>query len=80
MPPFVVLSLAGLSLLTNIGAVLNTALLENKTWFIVLLVTGLLSFGFIAMVVYLIVGLTARWHGRSARSVRGSPSQHPDRV
>ena len=39
-----------------IGAVLNTARLEDKTWSIVLLVTGLLSFGFIAMIAYLIAG------------------------
>lgn len=39
-----------------IGAVLNTSRLEDKTWFIVLLVLGLLSFGFIAMVVYLVAG------------------------
>jgi hypothetical protein len=39
-----------------IGAVLNTSRLEDKTWFIVLLVLGLLSFGFIAMLVYLVVG------------------------
>jgi hypothetical protein len=39
-----------------VGAVLNTAQLENKTWFVVLLLTGLLSFGFIAMLVYVIAG------------------------
>ena len=39
-----------------IGAVLNTSRLEDKTWFIVLLVLGLLSFGFIAMVLYLVAG------------------------
>ena len=39
-----------------VGAVISTAQLQDKTWFIVLLVTGLLSFGFIAMVVYLIAG------------------------
>lgn len=39
-----------------IGAVLNTSQLEDKTWFIVLLVLGLLSFGFIAMLVYLVAG------------------------
>jgi hypothetical protein len=39
-----------------IGAVLNTARLEDKTWFIILLVLGLLSFGFIPMLVYVIVG------------------------
>jgi hypothetical protein len=39
-----------------IGAVLNTSRLEDKTWFILLLVLGLLSFGFIAMLVYLVAG------------------------
>lgn len=39
-----------------IGAVLNTARLEDKTWFIVLLVLGLLSFGFVAMIAYLVAG------------------------
>ena len=39
-----------------IGAVLNTSRLEDKTWFIVLLVLGLLSFGLIAMLVYLVAG------------------------
>ena len=39
-----------------IGAVLNTSRLEDKTWFVVLLVLGLLSFGFIAMLVYLVAG------------------------
>ena len=39
-----------------IGAVINTAYLEDKTWFVVLLVLGLMSFGFVAMVVYVIAG------------------------
>jgi hypothetical protein len=39
-----------------IGAVLNTSRLEDKTWFIVLLVLGLLSFGFVAMLVYVLAG------------------------
>lgn len=39
-----------------IGAVLNTAKLEDKTWFIVLLLLGLFSFGFIAMLIYVIGG------------------------
>ena len=37
-------------------AVINTAGLKDKTWFIILLVTGLLSFGFIAMIIYLVAG------------------------
>lgn len=39
-----------------IGAVLNTSRLEDKTWFILLLVLGLLSFGFVPMVIYLLIG------------------------
>jgi hypothetical protein len=39
-----------------IAAMLNTSMLEDKTWFLVLLVLGLLSFGFVAMLVYVLVG------------------------
>jgi len=39
-----------------IGAVVNTSRLDDKTWFVVLLVLGLLSFGFIAMLVYILAG------------------------
>jgi hypothetical protein len=39
-----------------IGAVLNTSRLEDKTWFVLLLVLGLLSFGLIAMIVYVLGG------------------------
>ena len=39
-----------------IGALLNTAQLDDKTWFVLLLVLGLLSFGFFAMVAYVIAG------------------------
>jgi hypothetical protein len=39
-----------------IGALVNTANLADKTWFVVLLVLGLFSFGFIGMVVYILAG------------------------
>ena len=39
-----------------IGAVLNTAHLPDKTWFVVLLVVGLLGFVFIATISYVIAG------------------------
>jgi hypothetical protein len=39
-----------------IGAVLNTANLPDKTWFVVLLVVGVLGFVFIATVAYVIAG------------------------
>jgi len=43
-------------LVSWIGALLNTAQLDDKTWFIVLLVLGLLSFGLVAMIAYVIAG------------------------
>jgi H+/Cl- antiporter ClcA len=43
-------------LVSWIGALLNTAQLEDKTWFIILLVLGLLSFGLVAMIAYVIGG------------------------
>jgi len=39
-----------------IGALLNTARIEDKTWFVLLLVLGLFSFGFVAMIAYVIAG------------------------
>lgn len=43
-------------LVSWIGALLNTAQVEDKSWFILLLVLGLLSFGLIAMIAYVIAG------------------------
>jgi len=39
-----------------IGAVLNTANLADKTWFIVVLVGGLLGVGFLVTVAYVVAG------------------------
>lgn len=39
-----------------IGAVINTSHLDDKTWFILLLVLGLFSFGFVAMLAYVVAG------------------------
>jgi hypothetical protein len=43
-------------LVSWIGALLNTAQVEDKTWFILLLVLGLFSFGVVAMIAYVIAG------------------------
>jgi hypothetical protein len=43
-------------LVSWIGALLNTAQLENKGWFVGLLLLGIFNFGFIAMIAYLIAG------------------------
>jgi hypothetical protein len=39
-----------------IGALFNTFRLNNKTWFVAILALGLISFGWVAMVAYLIAG------------------------
>lgn len=43
-------------LIAWIGALLNTARIDDKIWFVLLLVLGLFSFGFIAMLAYVIAG------------------------
>jgi hypothetical protein len=53
------LALAGgtvAALASWIGALLNTWQLDDKTWFVALLVLGLFSFGWVAMVAYVIAG------------------------
>ena len=47
-------------LVSWIGALLNTWQLESRTWFAVLLLTGIFDFGFVAMIVYLIAGPDGR--------------------
>jgi hypothetical protein len=53
-----------------VGALLNTSRLDDKTWFVVLLVLGLASLGWIAMIVYVYAGpdSTAQDATRSARA------------
>jgi hypothetical protein len=43
-------------LVSWIGALLNTAQVANKAWFVALLLTGILSVGFIAMIAYILAG------------------------
>jgi hypothetical protein len=57
-----------------IGAVLNTSRLKDKTWFIVLLVLGLLSFGFIAMIVYLVAGPDGTRQSAKQTNPLGAPA------
>jgi len=54
-----VLAMAGgaiAGLVAWIGALINTAQLPDKLWFILLLVLGLFSFGLIAMIAYVLAG------------------------
>ena len=43
-------------LVSWIGALLNTAQLDSKAWFLALLLLGIFNFGFLAMIAYVIVG------------------------
>ena len=52
-----VIVLAALAqLIAWVAAVVDTAELSDKTWFIVLLVTGLVGVGFVAMIAYVVAG------------------------
>lgn len=53
---FVILGGVIAGIVSWIGALLNTVQLADKTWFVLLLVLGLLSFGFFAMIAYVIAG------------------------
>lgn len=53
------LTIAGgliVSLVSWIGALLNTSQLESKTWFLVLVLLGIFNLGFFAMIAYVISG------------------------
>jgi hypothetical protein len=63
-----------------IGAVLNTAQLPDKTWFVVLLVVGLLGLVFIATVAYVIAGpdgVKAKEEASALPQTGGAPQQVP---
>ena len=57
-----------------VGALINTVQLEDKTWFVGLLVLGLLSFGWVAMIAYVVFGPDGRGpHHAADVGVRLSP-------
>jgi hypothetical protein len=43
-------------LVSWIGALLITSQLESKAWFLALLLLGIFSFGFVAMIAYVVAG------------------------
>jgi hypothetical protein len=53
-----------------IGAVLNTWQLENKGWFVALLLLGIFNFGFLAMIAYVIAGPD----GKAVAAARVAPA------
>jgi hypothetical protein len=89
--PWILLGLMGLAMLLLlfaavthfvawIGAVLNTAQLPDKTWFVVLLVVGLLGLVFIATVAYVIAGpdgVKVKEKASALPQAGGAPQQVP---
>jgi hypothetical protein len=89
--PWILLGLMGLAMLLLlfaavahfvawIGAVLNTAQLPDKTWFVVLLVVGLLGLVFIATVAYVIAGpdgVKVKEEASALPQAGGAPQQVP---
>ncbi len=59
-------------LVSWMGALLNTAQLETKMWFIALLLLGIFNFGFVAMIAYVIAGPDGT--AQSARSSAPAPA------
>jgi hypothetical protein len=57
-----------------VGALLNTAQLDDKTWFVVLLVLGLFSFGWLATAAYVIAGPDSSEHGATLTGSAPAPT------
>jgi hypothetical protein len=77
---FVLLFAAAAHFVAWIGAVLNTANLPDKTWFVVLLVVGLLGLVFIATLAYVIAGpdgLKATAQASAPPEAGSAPQQVP---
>ena len=58
-----------------IGALLNTAQLEHKTWFVSLLVLGLFSAGLLAMAAYVLAGPDGTSRGAAPAGIAPAPTQ-----
>lgn len=57
-----------------VGALVATSRLEDKTWFLLLLALGLWSFGFVAMVAYVLAGPDPASEGAPRSHVATAPS------
>lgn len=53
------------------GALLNTSRLADKTWFVALLVLGLASLGWVAMIAYVVAGPDSTRHDTGLPRVQG---------
>lgn len=62
-----------IGLIAWVGALVNTFQLEDKTWFVLLLILGLWSFGFVAMLAYVIAGPDGTSPGVARAGIAASP-------
>jgi hypothetical protein len=58
-----------------IGALFNTYRLSDKTWFFTLLVLGLFSLGWVAMIAYVVAGPDAMSPGVAGASIAATPGR-----
>jgi hypothetical protein len=63
-----------------IGALLNTARLEDKTWFVSLLVLGLFSAGLLAMTAYVLAGPDGTTKGAAPAGIAPAPTQQETEI
>jgi predicted tellurium resistance membrane protein TerC len=63
-----------------IGALLNTAKLEDKTWFVSLLVLSLFSLGVLAIVAYVLAGPDGTRRGAPPASIAPALTQQETKV
>jgi hypothetical protein len=59
-----------------VGALINTAQMPDKAWFVILLLLGLFSFGFVAMIAYVIAGPDGM-QASAVQPARGAPAAQP---
>lgn len=52
-----------------LGALLNTAKLEDRTWFVLLLVLGVFSLGWVAMLAYVLAGPDSAEHDQTPSGI-----------
>jgi len=64
---------AVLGIASWIGALLNTFQLEDKTWFLVVLVLGAISLGWVAVLAYVIAGPDGQRYATGPRRVATTP-------
>jgi len=56
-----------------VAALVNTYQLEDKTWFVIVLVLGVVSLGWVAMIAYVVAGPDGPRYASSPRRIAATP-------